>query len=158
MRRTIERAPDFSGRARAWRLRPAPEAPEFGNLASYLVHWPRLHPAWDCWLVGLVHLREVPGVRPPTRRYAAAAYQIASYALDPNFEEPDPDCWRPGQTHLLTPADVAIQFHGPASDAEALRLFETLIQACAAGGLPPDADFRGAWRLAIESAPGLATS
>ena len=93
------REPDVIGNvARAWRVPKPPDAPkdQDATVAAWLIEGP-FHPAWQHWLMSVVHLREIPGVKPAVKRYPEAAYEflIASLHADGGHDPTMP----PGGVH-----------------------------------------------------------
>lgn len=160
------REPDLQGAAaRAWRLRRTPEAraaheASFGypdaSLADWIVNGP-YHPFWSWWYVGLVHLREVPGAPPASKRYPEAEYEILCLSLNPKPEDgrpdvPDIDKVEAGDAvgglpGFLSPPDWVVQFHG-VSDEQAIEVGEHVANAIVQGR-SCDSDFRSWWEAAI---------
>lgn len=141
------RPPDIEGpRARAWLVPNRIAKPDHAaSLACYLVNAPHAHPAWQWWRVCVIHLRDIPGVKPAHKRYPAAEYEFMIYAIDPTTRpEPDPDNPEEGWPYLV-PIDVIEQFHG-VSDRDAVRVCHLAVTAIANGFLSPDQDYRTAWR------------
>jgi hypothetical protein len=145
------RDPDVKGPfGRAWVLNTKTEVPEHqACLGSWLVRVPGAHPFWEHWLVSIIHLRDIPGVRPAHKRYPEAEFEFGIYSINPErCPEPDPDqAVTPGYP-LLEPPDVIEQFHG-ISDRDAFRVAEAGISAILNGRISPDQDFRAMWKRLI---------
>lgn len=128
-----------------WRTDPAHEA----CLAVWLVEAPGYHPAWSRWLMNLIHLRDIPGVKPAHRKFPSATHELVIAALDPeSYGEHDaviagtpPKDF--GWQHL-TPIDVIEQFEVPA-DQMAVRIAELSVGCILDGKLSPDQDYRRVW-------------
>lgn len=142
------RTADFKGpMGEAWTLPLKVGIPaQYAAVYAALIHAPNAHPLWHWHLLNLVSLRDIVGVRPATKRYPEAEYELSVFAIDPK-ENPDPD--EPGWS-LLQPFDVLEQFHG--IDAyQARQLGELSTRACVDGVLVPDSDFRQSWSETIRS-------
>ena len=95
-----------------------PQTPDQeATLAGWLIHAPGQSPAWSDYLLMLVHLRDLPGVPPATRKFPEAEYQMTLFALDPEGKPraDDAETWWP-----LTPFNAEVQFAGPTSDSQAM--------------------------------------
>lgn len=148
------RTPDLVGttNAQAWHMtevvkRNAGPVVSHATLTSYLLHVPWAHPAWSYYLLSLIHLRDLPGIPPATKKYPDAAYELIIISLDPQFT-PDPDI---GKFHFLEPFDVVEQFHG-VTDAQVIEMGEVFVQAILAGTISPDQDYRSHWTHMVAAA------
>lgn len=150
------REPDVIGNvARAWRVPKPPDAPkdQDATVAAWLIEGP-FHPAWQHWLMSVVHLREIPGVKPAVKRYPEAAYEflIASLHADGGHDPDQPQGWL-----WLQPLDVCEQFHGM-GDGEAADMLRVFVGAVCDGIASPDSDYRRFWQqqldLAMQHAAG----
>lgn len=131
----------------AWELMPEKPAVKDheASISAWLINVPGAHPFWSWWSVGMIHLRDIPGVPPANKRYPEAEYEFMIYTIDPNrCPHPDPDKAAEGYPHLI-PFDVSEQFHG-VSDQDAARICEGAVRAIVAGYISPDQDYRMAWR------------
>jgi hypothetical protein len=145
------RSPDFEGPAgRAYNLidaglarRPEQQA----GLGAFLVNVPGAHPFWSWWLVSVVHLRPLPGAPDAQKRYPEAQYEFMIVTLNPE-QTIDPHNLPPDGFRLLTPPDVAVQFHG-VSDSDAARLCGQAALAIVNGLVSPDQDYRSVWERLI---------
>jgi hypothetical protein len=173
------RAPDLTNEAgtiRAWRL-GVPE-PGVGptdwqaGLAAWFIDADQgvLDPLlglFTRWYIGVVSLRDVPGVPPAYRQYPEAQYELLCFTIDPGkditIEVYDrrltgdlsgPDGF------LLQPADIVFQWHGT-DDAGAHGVLDAFIRAIVIGGLSPnrpvdasrivfDADWRSRLAATVE--------
>jgi hypothetical protein len=148
------RDPDRTGPAGTAWLVKAPEGgpPDWqGSIAAWIVNQPGAHPFWRYWFVGVVHLRDIPGVKPAKKRYPLAAYEFIILALDPEKPLPEIDGHRNGNPmKMLMPPDVVLQFHG-LDDKRAEELAGLAVAAIINGQMSPDQDYRGMWRAAIQS-------
>lgn len=139
------RDPDLQGPCgKAWLLRLSNARPDqAAGIASWLVNRPGAHPLWQWWLVGVTHLRDLPGVKPAFKKYSDAEYEFIIYSIDPeSCPSPTPD--DPKGYPMLKPVDVIEQFHG-ITDKDASRLCESAIRVIVNGNLSPDQDFRSVW-------------
>lgn len=134
------------GKAIANPRRHGPKAWE-ATISAWLVNASWAPPFWSWWQVCVIHLRDIPGVRPAHKAYPEAEYALMIMALDPEKGTPDPE----GQLHFLHPADVVEQFHG-LDDAGAKRLCEMAASAIINGHISPDQDYRSSWKVMIRNA------
>lgn len=117
------------------------------------------HPFWGWWAVAVVHLRDMPGVRPAYRQYPTAEYEFAIHSLDaggsvgkPWDVERDYMSW---SSRLLTPPDVVKHFDVGTTlpvverDRVARAVFTSAVAGIVRGGVSPDSDFRSWWNAAI---------
>lgn len=152
----MTRRPDILGTAgRAWYV-PLERARRWARqhqrqlsdatLAMAYVNGQGFHPFWSWWMVGLVHLREEPGLPPPKRHYVGAEYEISIFSCNP--EKPAPDVNGQGFLAVLTPPDLVFQFHGLTPE-QALGVHKFLVEAICAGRTSPDADWRRQNREAL---------
>lgn len=114
---------------------PVPDPPvrpdHAATVGLWVVHAPGWSPAWCHFTMGVVHLRDLPGVPPATRQYPAAAYEFMVGALDPaqpiHFAEPNALAF-----HWLRPLNVVEQFHG-VDDPQAGALLRMLVEDAVQG-------------------------
>lgn len=159
------RDPDFSGIARAWKINHTQNQEiehtkswgyESSSLRDYVINGP-YHPFWSWWYLGLIHLRDIPGVPPPQKTYPEAEYELMCLSLNPDpkdgrpsipdldkIEEGDVENGLPG---FLTPADWIVQFHG-VTDEQAIEVCDLAARAIA-NGMSCDVDYRSWWNQAI---------
>lgn len=140
--------PDYVGAlGRAWRVdlpafRELHKTPpdQDASVAFWYVHAPYAHPIWHSYIIGAVHLRDIPGQsRPPHISLPGATHETFVYALDP--EQPV----RVDQSaKMLHPANFAGQFIEASDEAAALRIERTVHDVCE-GRLNPDTDYRQWW-------------
>jgi hypothetical protein len=139
------REPDIHGPVgRAWLLEKLVKTTPSHDacLASWLVNRPGVHP-WSWWLVSLIHLRELPNVKAPFKRYPEAEYEFLICTIDPQLcAKPDPDSSK--GYPLLAPMDIVEQFHG-VSDSDANRICEASVRTILSGGLDPDQAHQPFW-------------
>jgi hypothetical protein len=144
------RTPDIEGRGvKAWRINWAARPDVPAAVAGWILHCTWAHPAWNHWLISVVHLRDVEGAPPANRIYPEAAFEFMIAALDPAcVNKIDPD--RARGWRYLVPIDVCHQFHG-VSDEDAARICDDAVRAIAAGRISPDGDYRTAWNQSIDA-------
>lgn len=154
------RYPDIKGSTcAAWNLKipnnPAEKA-WTACLESWILNGPGYHPAWAWWQVSVVHLRDIPGVRPSAKHYAEAEYEFMIIAFNPQRGNPDLEAIDDGREwgdmrkpKFLFPHDVCKQFHG-VNDEQAAQICAAAVSAIVNGYLSPDRDFREAWNHAID--------
>ncbi len=148
------------GQVKAWELPPPrPELGPDASVARWIVEAPGHHAAWDKWVMYVIHLRDLPGMKPAHKRYPEAAYEFVIAALEPGnpvpYDGEAPLAW-------MTPIDAVIQFH-KVDDAGAARLLSLAVDAIVRGDLSPDSDYRRAWEgfvatIAEEIGSGRAAS
>lgn len=144
------RDPDFTGAAaRAWRIKKPDAGPLAwqASIVMHLINAPGIHAFWSWWSIGVVHLRDIPGVEPAFKQYPTAEYELLVMSLNPEHGAPDPDNPEGGYS-FLDPPDVVLQFHG-INDGDAERICELAVQAVCDGILSPDQDGRAAWERMI---------
>src|SRR5689334_7548154 len=107
--------PQIDGRAgQAWRIAidDATRAKWPATCDSWLLHAPGAHPLWQFYLVGLISLRDVPGLEPAKKRHPSMTHELHVVALDPDHNQAyDPSdfdtCSSPRWLH---PLNLAEQF------------------------------------------------
>lgn len=104
------------------------------------------HPMWEYWLVSSVHLRDVPDHRPATLQFPGATHEVLIAALNPDHPLPT----GAGTARLLQPLDV-VQHVTLDDDSQAVDLTKLVVEACCAGRMSPDSDFRRAWETVLTS-------
>ncbi len=105
-------------------LRPDQEA----SIASWLLKCPG-QALWSDYLVGVIHLRDLPGVAPANKMAQNMTHEILVVALDPKFQ-PRPDDLE--TFHHLLPANYGQQFE-VASDEQAISICRWLVEAFVEG-------------------------
>lgn len=118
------------------------------TLATWLLDVPGQSPAWTYYVISVIHLRPIPGVRPADIRVPGATHELLLIALDPAGGHDPADCsdWR-----YLTPVNAVEQLELP-NDSSAVELAELAAKAVLAGVLPaepPLAGQREPWRSAL---------
>lgn len=116
------------------------------TLGAWLIHAPGQSPAWDDYLLMLVHLRPIDGAQPAMKQFPEAEHQITLLALDRRGRPraADPETWWP-----LWPLNGEVQFGG-ASDAEAQHALMLLALAICQGQLRAEAPHAGPGREAFK--------
>lgn len=100
------------------------------TLKALLMHLPKQHPVWDRYMLGVIHLRPIEGVKPARKLIANAEHEILMCALDP-FANPDAEN---AETLVpLQPVNYMVQFSGMTDD-QAVKLVMTLATAFIEGG------------------------
>lgn len=147
----MTRDSDLTGATcRAWRVTAAPETPDqTATLTAWLVHG-GFHPLWSYWMIAVIHLREIAGVRPSHKSYPAATHEFMIVSLEsaPGSAHVHPDPDDPKSFKPLMPPDVVWQFDG-LDDAKASRLADLAVKAIIAGHASPDVDWRSWWLEAL---------
>lgn len=152
----IERAPDLTGAfGAAWQLPVAPlgqrrRADLGATIAGWLLNAPQAHPLWTYYLVSVIHLHAIAGVKPPFIRTPGATHELIIASLNPEQRLPDLAAVGRGEASFafLTPIDVMEQFT-VTDDAMAYRLCELAVRSCVDGIASPDQDWRSWWRATI---------
>lgn len=143
------REPDFEGSGgRAWRIHIRPEdrkeKAQDASLAGWHMHCPHAHPLWSWYMVTLIHLRDIPGTPPPTKRSPEMSHEVVVMSLNPDHPLQNPgDIQHP--LYYLEPFDHVIQFSGT-TDEQAIKVIEIYVRACIDGFVSPDQDYRQVWR------------
>lgn len=147
---TMNRPADRAGpAASAWLVEREPKTLDHtATLAVWIIDHRNAHPVWNQWMLGLVHLRDIDGVKPAAKAYPEAEFEVVVHALDPQHQVTDPNAAE--RLYLLTPPDVVKQFHG-VSDEVATFIVERLVEQVVAGHLSPDQDHRTMWNRMIDS-------
>jgi hypothetical protein len=139
-------AADYQGDlGRAWRVdfrtllrkKKAP-ADQDATVAYWYVNAPYAHPVWHSYVIGAIHLRDIPGQsKPATINLPGATHEVFLFALDPD---------RPidvaGPPHYL--ANYIGQFIEP-SDEAAVERIERAVRDICDGVLNPDTDYTQWW-------------
>jgi hypothetical protein len=121
-----------------------------GTLAAWLVYAPKSHLIWPHKLVSVIHLRDIPGVKPAYRSYPEAEYELNIVSLDPE-KHPNPVIEDVDKgLSMLHPPDVIVQFHR-IKDEQVIMMLDWAIQAIVDGHLVPDQDYRSHWREAVQT-------
>lgn len=105
---------------------------ETATIGSWFLHCPGQSPAWDHYVISVVHLREIPGqTRAATITLPHATHQMFIVALDPGAlpTADDLTSWR-----FLHPINLAEQFQ-VFGDIAAIHLLEASVDAVLAGML-----------------------
>lgn len=144
------KTPDIEGKfGRAWIAGGKRTVDHSASLGSWLLNIPGAHLLWEYWIVGVVHLRAIPGGRPAKKHYPEAEYEFIIASINPEAcPKPDPESTI--GYPCLTPVDVVYQFHG-VNDRDALRIGELAIKAMVDGRISPDQDFRSAWDRVLDA-------
>jgi len=118
------------------------------TLATWFLRCPGQSPAWDSYLLSIIHLRDLPGVPPAHVRVPGATHEVMLFALDP---QPDPQPGKPNSWRFLHPQNVMEQVQLP-DDQAAVELLAKCTEAVLAGVLPAEPPLSGAvepWRTAL---------
>jgi len=146
--------PTFTGVAgHAWQLRLRPPGQREvrdhdATVGGYIVHAPGAHVLWSYWIVSVIHLRPIAGVRPPVISRSGATHEFLIMALDPREPLPTLDVTDGWRVAWLSPVDIVEQF-AAADDAIAAEILDLGVRAIVDGRLSPDQDFRSAWRRTL---------
>lgn len=94
------------------------------------------------WYCGVVHLRDMPGVRPAHRHYPEATYELMCFTIDPDSGvsiDTYDERTRTGtadNAEALQPADIVYQWHGT-NDKQAEAVGAAFVRAIVHGALSP---------------------
>lgn len=131
----------FEGPAgKAWVHNFPHEKPDHqASVQAWILHAPNAHPAWSHYVLNLIHLRPIEGVKNAKKYHEDATHEVIVFALDP--DKPITD----GQhVTVLNPPNYMEQFRAD-NDAAALEYVEGVIKEIVVGTLSPDTDHRSAW-------------
>lgn len=149
------RPPDKEGQfGRAWKVRPPSGGPPDwqAHICQWFVDRPGAHPYWHHYLINVIHLRDIPGVKPASKHYPEAQYEFSIFSLDSD-KKPDLEHAEAEAHHhwpLLTPPDCIVQVHG-LDDQQAALLGEHAVHAICVHGQSPDQDYRQWWTVAVKN-------
>ena len=122
---------------RAWTLHDLTQ----DGMGSWLLQCPGAHPYWDCWIVSLIHLRDLPSMPPARRETERATHEVAVFAIEPREAIAVDD---PASMPLMIPPCIAWQAEA-LTDEQAQRLTQQLVTMCTTGALSPDSDGARYW-------------
>lgn len=152
---TISEPPTFKDNfGQAWRLRLLPigergRPDKDATVGVFLVQAPYAHPIWSYWVVSIIHLRDIVGVKKAHLQFPEATHELAIVALNPEEQLPSLDITVNWKIHRLTPTDVIEQFK-VSNDAIADQILELSIMRIIDGTISPDEDWRAVWKVCIE--------
>jgi hypothetical protein len=121
---------------------------EAATVAAWFLHCPGQSAAWDRYMLYVIHLRPIPGVKPAVVHVPHATHEVVLVALDP---ERNPVPAKPKTWSFLHPLNVVDQVTVPSDDA-AQSLARDCAQAVVDGRLPAEPPLSGAvepWRSAL---------
>lgn len=111
---------------------------ETATVAAWFLVCPMQSPAWDTYVLAVVHLRDIEGQEhPPRITVPRATHELMVYACDPSKRPRahDPETWHP-----LLPLNVVEQVELP-DDAAGVSLAEQAAWAVVRGYLPAEPPF-----------------
>lgn len=130
-------------------MRGKPDRPDWeATLAVWFIDCPGQSPAWRHYLLSIIHLRPIEGVKPAIIRFPHATHEVLVAALDPT-KNPRP--LKPKSWSLLRPINVMEQVQLD-NDDQARQLARDAAWATANGVLPAEPPLAGAiepWRTAL---------
>lgn len=137
----IAAPPDITGAAgRAWLYSRLPDRPDVtATIRSWIVEAPAAHPLWHSYFIGVIHLRDIPGVVPATILLPGATHEVFVYALDPR-QPAAPDL----EVRWLRPINFAGQWIA-SDDERAIAKVEGCVRDICDGRLSPDTDWMQHW-------------
>lgn len=118
------------------------------TVGLWFLDCPGQSPVWSHYVLAIIHLRDIPGVRPATVDIPHATHEVMLVALDPALSPTplDTSSWR-----HLRPTNVVEQVQLP-DDSAAAALLGDAAQAVVDGTLPAEPPLSGAvepWRTAL---------
>jgi len=114
------------------------------TLGAWIIEAPYAHPVWHSYFMTLVHLRTIPGVRPPNiGRLKEATHEIMLFALDPNKPR-EPAIKGHELPASMSPHNFVGQFIA-STDGMALDRMRTTAEKIIDGRLNPDTDYIRWW-------------
>lgn len=120
-----------------------------GTVGAWFLHCPGQSPAWDYYVLAVVHLRPIDGEsKPAAITLPGASHELLLYACDPKGE---PTALHPPSWHPLRPFNAVEQFTVP-SDDEASELLWLCARAIVNGHLPAEPPLSGArepWHTSV---------
>lgn len=138
------RIPDIKGPvAKVWKIPDPTIYKEKATLIMYLIESTRFHPVWNHWVISMIHLRDIEGVKPAHKLYSNAEYELMGISINPE-ECPNPDPSKPEEFRYLRPMDLSIQFNG-LTDEQVKVMCTEMMNLVTTGHLSPDQDFEGHW-------------
>lgn len=102
---------------KAWEIDAKPKKrDQNATIKAWLLNLPGSHPLWSNYEVGVISLRDIPGVPPANKKYPEAEYELIMIALNPDYQ--------PSPTDIeslvpLRPENYVSQFHGLTEDEAA---------------------------------------
>lgn len=118
-----------------------PEHPDQrAGVAQWFLVCPLQSPAWDRYLLSVIHLRDIEGQsKPPTITTPHATHELMLIALDPTK---DPQPGNPASWSMLVPLNMSVQVELP-DDDKAADLAMLIASAIVEGYLPAEPPFPG---------------
>jgi len=131
-----------------WRLEDTDPPDWTGMVASWFLTCPGQSPAWNDYLLSIIHLRPIEGVKPAVITVPHATHEVLLFALNPGAYPTvtDPSTWA-----RLTPHNVCEQIQLP-DDEAATRLLRKCANGVLHGVLPAEPPLAGAvepWRTVL---------
>jgi hypothetical protein len=147
----INRLPVLEGKfGKTWRVDIAALCRKFkvdpeqdSGVAAWVIEAPWAHPFWHSYELILIHLRQIPGAKPPIIRLTGATHELWLNALDPDFSR-EPFILGEAASRPLRPGNFAAQIIAEHDGAAIARAFHAVRQICD-GTLNPDTDFTAQW-------------
>lgn len=132
-------------------VRTGPDVPPDlqGSVASYYVRAPGRHAFWEWWLMAVIHLRPIPGVRPALLHRPDASHEFMWAALDPGKCPPTGIDGEPQPGTVMTPLDLVHQVAG-ITDEQAGRILADCVRGVVGFGASPDSDLRQWWKTMLD--------
>lgn len=123
-----------------------------GGVSSYFIHCPTAHPAWDWFMLDLIHLRPVPGLPIAKKISPENTHEVVAFAVDPDSYNEEPV---PLEVSYLNPYNLNFQF-AAAGDVEARWVVSLAVQAVVDGRLAIEPPFgpvslSNEWRLIVNA-------
>lgn len=123
------------------------------HVSLWLLRVPGAHAFWQHWFLGVISLKDAPGVPPAHKTSPEMTHELSVYTINPeSCPHPSPhDFEEMGiKWPRLTPPDHQVQFQVP-SDRQAKKIADMLVKEILDRRLSPDQDYRQLWKDLIES-------
>lgn len=106
---------------------------EGATVKAWFLRLPGHHPFWDCYMLSIASLRDMPDVEPAKKWFAEATHEIILVALNPDY---DPHPEKRETWAMLRPINYAHQV--AATDEAAINACEIVIGMFEAGSIPAE--------------------
>jgi hypothetical protein len=110
----------------------------------WLIEAPWAHPMWHSYILSLIHLRPIEGVKPPVIHLKGATHEMMLWALDPQADRRPLMDGTAIRMPFLSPANFAAQLTARTDEDACIRV-RNAVQRIADGKLSPDTDYLRLW-------------
>lgn len=138
----------------AWAEVLVDEEHALAALLSYVITAPQFHPLWSQYFVFTMHLRDLPGHKPPWKGRPDVTHEFHLHAIHPDHPIPLEKGTRLSKIAVLDPANYAYQVTAE-HDAAFLERMEKMVKEICKQRISPDTDFRQAWNTWFKDAVPL---